>query len=387
MSHSMLPVYALALSAFIFNTSEFIPVALLTDIGADFSMKNEEVGMMMTIYAWLVAVLSLPLMLLTARIERKKLLIAVFFLFIMAHGVAYLATNFTVLLISRAMVATAHAIFWSITASLVVRVAPDGKGSQALGLLATGGAVAMMLGLPLGRIVGQVSDWQTAFLGIGLLGIGVVMVLGKTLPTLPATRTGDLSSLPKIVKNPSLIMRYLLLFLVVTAHFTAYSYIEPFVLMAGFSLNLTTAVLLLFGVAGILSSFVFGRFFDKWQHKMIWGAFFIMATSLLLLWSTTDIKPLWACVALLWGASTNMLGLSLQMQVLKQADNDKDVAMSLFSAIFNVGIGAGAAVGGLVVAKLGLPMIGMVGSVMVVLAILLFGLSQQSPTTPNPTQK
>lgn len=374
MHRPMLPVYVLALSAFIFNTSEFIPVALLTDIGTDFAMKNEQVGLMMTVYAWLVAILSLPLMLLTARIERKKLLIAVFGLFVVAHGVAYLASNFTILLISRIMVAIAHAIFWSITASLVVRIAPKGKGSQALGFLATGGAMAMILGLPLGRIVGQISDWQTAFLGIGLVGILVVLVLAKTLPALPATQTGDLSSLPKIAKNPALLGNYLLIFLVVTAHFTVYSYIEPFVLLAGFSSNLTTAVLLLFGVAGIVSSFVFGRFFDKLQHKMIWGALFMMASTLLLLWSVADVKPVWVGVALLWGASANLLGLSLQMQVLKGANDDKDVVMSLFSAIFNVGIGAGAVVGGLVVAKLGLPMIGVMGAVIVALAVAVFGL-------------
>lgn len=369
----MLPIYALAVSAFIFNTSEFIPVALLSDIGKSFAMTSDEVGLMMTVYAWLVACLSLPLMLATAKLERKKLLIGLFLLFALAHGVSFVANSFAVLLVSRAMVAVCHAVFWSITASLVVRLAPDGKGSQALGLLATGGAVAMILGLPLGRIVGQLSDWRVAFLGIGLIGLGVALLLIKTLPSLPAKSTGNLASLPKLAKNHSVTVRYALILLVVTAHFTAYSYIEPFVLMAGFSGTVATGVLLLFGVAGIVSSWVFGRFYDRLEYRLMWGAFFVMLMCLTLLWAVSSHQMVWLLVTMFWGACANLLGLSLQMQVLHGAGDDKDVAMSIFSAIFNVGIGGGALIGGLVLAKFGLSAIGMAGAMILVVAMVVFG--------------
>lgn len=377
-ARQMLPVYALALSAFVFNTSEFVPVALLSDIGADFSMKNEQVGLMMTIYAWLVAILSLPIMLATANIERKKLLTAIFILFIIAHAIAFFATNFTILLISRILVAICHACFWSITSSLVVRVAPDGQGSKALGFLATGGAVAMILGLPLGRIIGQLSDWRMAFLGIGIVAIGIVITLQKTLPHLPATQTGNLASLPTIIKNKPLIARYALILLIVTAHFTAYSYIEPFMLNIGFSENSTTLALLLFGVAGIVSSFIFGKFFDNWQQRLMWSAFIIMTTGLSLLWWAGNMLVIWLIIAFLWGGCANLLGLSLQMQVLKMANNDQDVAMSLFSAIFNVGIGAGAMIGGMVLANMGLINIGIAGATIMLLAISIFWVTTKS---------
>lgn len=377
----MLPIYALAVSAFIFNTSEFIPVALLSDIGKSFAMTSDEVGLMMTVYAWLVACLSLPLMLATAKLERKKLLIGLFLLFALAHGVSFVANSFAVLLVSRAMVAVCHAVFWSITASLVVRLAPDGKGSQALGLLATGGAVAMILGLPLGRIVGQLSDWRVAFLGIGLIGLGVALLLIKTLPSLPAKSTGNLASLPKLAKNHSVTVRYALILLVVTAHFTAYSYIEPFVLMAGFSGTVATGVLLLFGVAGIVSSWVFGRFYDRLEYRLMWGAFFVMLVCLTLLWAVSSHQMAWLLVAMFWGACANLLGLSLQMQVLHGAGDDKDVAMSIFSAIFNVGIGGGALIGGLVLAKFGLSAIGMAGAMILLVAMVVFGAKMKKSAT------
>lgn len=364
-------VMLLAFAAFIFNTTEYIPIALLSDIGTSFSMPVDKVGIMMTVYAWIVALVSLPLMLATAKMERKRLLVGVFTLFVASHILSAVATGFGVLLIARTGVALAHAIFWSITASLVVRLAAKDKRTKALGLLATGSALAAVLGLPIGRLVGQYLGWRASFALIGVLALICLVILWKILPNLPSRNVGNIKSLPDILKNTPLLLVYLMIILIVTAHFTAYSYIEPFMLnVVNFSANFATWILLMFGLAGIVASILFGRYYERMERSFLWLAMMAIALGLSTLFLFSDMSALWVINAFLWGIGATTISLVLQIQVLRLAPKATDVAMSIFSGVFNIGIGGGALLGGIVIAQMSLIHIGHVGAAVALLAML-----------------
>lgn len=372
-----LRVVTLAIAAFIFNTTEFVPVGLLSDIAESFHMQTAQVGIMLTIYAWVVAVMSLPFMLLTSQMERRKLLICLFVLFIASHVLSFLAWNFTVLVISRIGIAFAHAIFWSITASLAIRLAPAGKRAQALSLIATGTALAMVLGLPIGRVVGQYFGWRTTFFAIGMGALITLLCLIKLLPKLPSEHSGSLKSLPLLFRRPALMSLYVLTVVVVTAHYTAYSYIEPFVQnVAGLSANFATVLLLILGGAGIIGSLVFGKLGNRHASSLVSIAIALLVVCLLLLLPAADSEAHLAILSIFWGIAIMVIGLGMQVKVLALAPDATDVAMALFSGIFNIGIGAGALVGNQVSLHWSMSAIGYTGAIpacaALIWAVLIF---------------
>ncbi|AVH32710.1 sugar transporter [Vibrio fluvialis] len=367
-----LRVFALGFSAFIFNTTEFVPVGLLTDIAKDFDVPLASAGWMLTIYAWIVASMSLPMMMLTSKMERKTLLLSVFTLFIVSHGFSVIAWNFEMLVASRIGIAFAHAVFWSITASIAIRVAPPGKKTLALSVLATGTSLAMVLGVPLGRIIGQWLGWRVTFGVIGVTALLIMFALFRLLPNLPSLFSGSMKKLPELLRKPTLLGLYLFIFLLFTAHYTAYSYIEPFVKVVGqVSENFTTFLLLLFGGAGILGSVIFGYWGERANTKLLVSNTAVVMLCMVLLLLSANSPWGVSTLLLLWGTALMIVCLAMQVKVLNIDTNASDMIMSMFSGIINLGIGAGALIGAKVIHFSSLEAIGYVGSGFALLALLL----------------
>ena len=366
-------VVIMACAAFIFNTTEFVPVALLTDIGQSFDMQSSDVGLMMTVYAWTVMIMSLPAMLATGDMERKGLLLKLFVIFIIGHIISVIAWNYWILLISRMCIAVAHSLFWAITASLVMRVAPKNKKTQAIGMLAIGTSLATILGLPLGRVVGQLVGWRITFAIIAALAVVVMILIMRLLPNLPSKNAGSLSSLPILAKRPLLIGLYATTVIIVSAHFTAYTYIEPFMVQIGeLDPNLATIILLVFGVSGITASVIFNRLYRFGPTQFISGAMILLAISLTFMLVSASYIATMFTLAFIWGIGISCIGLALQMRVLQLAPDATDVASAIYSGIFNAGIGAGALFGNQITRHIGLEYIGFSGAALAMIALGIF---------------
>ena len=372
-----LRVFALAVAAFVVNTTEFLPIAMLTDIGRGFNMPEADTGIMITVYAWVVSLASLPLMLIAARAERRRLLLSLFAVFVAGHALSVAAWSFPVLLVSRVVIALTHALFWAITAALAMRLAPRGKRQQALGWLSLGTAMATVLGLPMGRIIGQLLGWRATFALIGILALGVMLLLAKILPRLESRNAGSLASLPQLARRPLLLGVYGMTILMVVAHFTAYSYIEPYVLrVTQMPPQTATAVLLVYGVSGMAASWLFSRFYPSRPNTTLLTAAGLLLFSLLLLNPLGGSTAAMFALVFVWGIGIAVASLSIIGHVMRYAADATDVANAIFSGCCNIGIGGGALLGGIVMRHWGLGALGWTGAVLAAGALAVFGWTQ-----------
>lgn len=362
-TRELLPLVALTLSAFLLNTSEFVPIGLLTDIAGAFSLSESGAGAMISIYAWAVALLSLPLMLAASRVPPRALIVSVLAVFCGGQVASALAPTFELLVASRLIVAAAHAVFWSVASPFAVRVAAPERSALAMSMIVTGTSVAMIFGLPLGRALGLALGWRMTFVCVGAAAAAALAGLIAFFPRLEAGEPFTLDRLPELARNRALMGLYLATILFATGYYTGYSYIEPFLQqVAAMPDALITAALTVFGVAGLVGSGLFARFFDAHRRPFLTATMLGMAAALLLLLPLAGVPAGPFAVCVIWGVSATAYNVAAQAEVIRSTSQAATpVAMSVFSGLFNVGIGTGSIVGGLVCDAAGPAGVGLVG--------------------------
>lgn len=362
----------LTVAGFTFNTSELMPIGLLTDIAYDFGVSEAYAGWLISIYAWVVALLSLPLMLLCARMDFRKVMLIIVTVFFVSHIGSVLSTGFWTLLASRIGVACAHAVFWSIAPSMAVVVAPGKDRATALSVMVAGGGIAMVAGLPLGRLLGLIAGWRITFAVLGVLAGLILYGIFRTTPHMPQNNSDSRRKdmLSEVMHNCELWMIYFITAVIVTGYYTGYSYIEPFLQqVVGMSPDNTTITLSLLGVAGLFASGIMSRWFGKYPHVIVLTASLAIPVCLLLMLPSSWLTP-WAVAPLcmVWALSLTMFNIAFQNEIILFAPDNQAVAMSIYSGIFNLGIGGGAFVGGIVCHNNAMFAIGYVGGLIALIA-------------------
>lgn len=370
----ILPLIGMTVSAFIFNTSEFMPIGLLTDIAKSFEITEAKAGMLITVYSWIVMLLSLPLMILASRIDYRRLFMGTVAVFGICQVLTVLSNSYGMLMVSRIGVACAHAIFWSIASPIAVRMASEAHQSKALSMVVTGTSVATIAGLPLGKMVGHYAGWRIAFLIVAVITFVVLVYMAFLFPKMDCGEPFRVKQLPQLFKNRSLVCVYIQTFLFVVGYYTSYSYIDPFLQqVAGMGNSMVTITLFVFGAAGLFGSFLFSKFYDKYRRGVLRTVMAALVVELLLLLPAAGKPGFMMALCALWGITVLMFNVSFQSETIQCTDEQSSsVAMSIFSGIFNFGIGAGSFLGGIVCDKGHISHLGFVGAVFAAISLLFF---------------
>lgn len=370
----ILPLIGMTVSAFIFNTSEFMPIGLLTDIAKSFEITEAKAGMLITVYSWIVMLLSLPLMILVSRIDYRRLFMGTVAVFGICQVLTVLSNSYGMLMVSRIGVACAHAIFWSIASPIAVRMASETHQSKALSMVVTGTSVATIAGLPLGKMVGHYAGWRIAFLIVAVITFVVLVYMAFLFPKMDCGEPFRVKQLPQLFKNRSLVCVYIQTFLFVVGYYTSYSYIDPFLQqVAGMGNSMVTITLFVFGAAGLFGSFLFSKFYDKYRRGVLRTVMAALVVELLLLLPAAGKPGFMMALCALWGITVLMFNVSFQSETIQCTDEQSSsVAMSIFSGIFNFGIGAGSFLGGIVCDKGQISHLGFVGAVFAAISLLFF---------------
>src|SRR6201996_9299973 len=172
----------LSLSVFAAVTTEMAPVGLLPAIGRSFAVAESTAGLLVSLYAVLVAVLAVPLTLATRRVPGKRLLLIAMGSYAVSNVIAALAPSLAVLAVGRALGGITHALFFSVFIGYATRLVPAAQTGRALALASVGVPAGFVLGVPLATTLGDAAGWGAAFFALAALTAVAGVLVAVRLP-------------------------------------------------------------------------------------------------------------------------------------------------------------------------------------------------------------
>ncbi|MFD4632879.1 MFS transporter [Streptomyces sp. NPDC058284] len=340
-------VLAVAAATFSVVTTEMLPVGLLTSVGSGLHVSDGTAGLAVTLPG-VVAGLAAPLLPVAARRADRRTVLALLMALLAAANVASaLAPAFGVLLAARVLVGVCIGGVWAIAAGLGARLVREENAGRATAVIFSGIAVASVLGVPAGTLLGELAGWRWGFAALAVLALAVAGLLRAVMPPLPAHEGLGFGAFPGLLRIGRLRAGLLAVTLLVTGHFAAYTYIRPVLeRVPGIGAGLISVLLLAYGTAGIVGNFAGGAVAVRTPRRALLAICSGLAAVVLLM-VPAGASPV-ATVALLvaWGLAYGGVSVSAQNWVMAAAPHAREAASALFAGVFNVAIALGAFAGG-----------------------------------------
>ncbi|MFJ4787866.1 MFS transporter [Streptomyces sp. NPDC088794] len=379
-------VAALMLAAFTFNTTENIPVGLLSLMADDLKVSLTAVGTLVTGYGLTVAAVSLPIVHTTRSVPRRHLMAGLLGLLVIASWVTALGSvSYGLLLAARVATALAQAAFWAVMGPVAVGLFPPERRGRVIGLLSVGGSLATVLGVPAGTWLGVRTDWQTPFAVLGALALVSLVAVAVLLPTSrPQDNPAAYGAAPDRRRFLTVLATTALS---VTGVYAGFTYIAAFLDdVSGFGEDAVSAVLFAFGAACLVGVTVTGPLLDRYPRATLVVPVTTQAVALIGLYAGGGSQVATVLLLMLLGASVGPVFMATQSQVLLTAPGRTETALAANSAAFNVGVAAGALLGGALLPLVEVRATVLVGGLLTVgaLAILTWPRSQVAAIAAEP---
>jgi len=363
----------LAVGGLFIGTAEFAAMALLPDMAETYGVDVPAAGNLISAYAVGVVVGAPLLAMLTARMERRKILMLLAGLVLIGNGLSASAGTFGLNALARFISGLPHGAYYGTAGLVAASMVPLERRTQAIGRVMLGLAAANLIGVPLVTWMGQVFGWRSAFGLVAGGGALMLLLLPFTVPTLPADDGASPRSELSAFKSKQVWLTLATAAIGFGGMFSVYSYITPTLTqVTGQSESSVPWFLALWGLGMVVGNIAGGWLADRSLTKsitgfLIWNAFFLSIFT----W-TAKSAPLAAVTLFLIGVGFALVP-ALQARLMDAAPKAQSLASALNHSAFNTSNAIGAWTGGLSISLgFGWASTGLVGGALAAGGLLIF---------------
>lgn len=380
-------LFILALSTFTIVTTELAPVGLLTPIANGLHASESEIGMTVSLYAWIGALSALFASVFLGNFPKKILLLSLTVVLFISNVWSATVSSYEVLLAARVVGALAHGAFWAMIGATAVAMVPTKYLGVATSIVFGGVSAASVFGVPLSNYIGLNFGWRQAFWLMSILSVVAFVGMMWVVPNISVKSTIGLGALKNVLRSSTLWKIYSATLLAITAHFAAFTFIEPWLqTQPALSAAFIPVVLFIYGIAGLAGNFLTGMLIDKYLKMTVSLSVLLIGIVLVALGLEAQSlsRPLVLAAVMLWGIAVSGIFVGFQTWVLRVAGEEAFPASAIYVSFFNAAIGIGASVGAWMVSALSLPALFVTAGVAIALSFLLVVfIPSDKPVTKN----
>jgi len=367
-------VLSMSLCVAMLIAAEFMPVSLLTPIARDLHATDGMAGQAISISGLFAVLASLSIARLTARIDRKPVLMALTLAMLISLVMIAMAPNFGLLMLARAVLGIVIGGFWSLATATVTRLVPPASVSRALGTMYMGNAVATAFAAPIGSYLGGIIGWRGVFWVLVPIVALNLWWHWRSLPAMPpqpgAAHVGPLG----LIKRRNVRFALLAVMLTFAGAFSAFTYFRPF-LEDQTHVSLPQLSLLLFslGLAGFVGTHGASIALDKHLYRLLgWSPFALAVVTVLLLQVSAMLWPV-AITLFIWGTLYSAIPVGWSAWMTHGVSDQAESAGGLIVAAIQLAILLGGALGGLLLDHLSIQATFIGSTILLVFASLIVG--------------
>jgi predicted MFS family arabinose efflux permease len=369
------PLVLLAACVFFAICTEMLPVGLLPEIGRGLDVSSSQAGVLVSLYAVLVAVMSVPIAAIAERWPRRVVLAGLLGAYALSNVVFAVAPNYAVAVVARTIGGLAHAGFFAVAVAAAVSLVDAARSGHAITVVMIGNAVALVFGVPLGTVLGTALGWRWAFgvlaVAVTALALAVLRVLPEQASPRQTARSTSRTPVLIGIRHPAVLVMASVITLLALGHFTMYTYVSPLLLHDGVARADVGVALFGYGCGGLLGLALAGAVVARRPDEALAADIVLMLLSLVLAAAVASTIGIFAIVVV-WGVAFGAFPTLTQTVMLRSAGEATDAATALVNATTNIGIAGGALLGSRLLAVLDVRALGWVGAALVAASLVVY---------------
>ncbi|GAF13310.1 major facilitator family transporter [Bacillus sp. JCM 19045] len=372
-------VYLLTVVSFVVGLVELLLGGILHLVAADLQVSLGQVGLLISVFSFVFALSGPILLTATASIERKKLTLWTLLAFLVANIIAVFSTGYAMLFIARILSAMSAALLISLCVTIASNIVTKPYQARAIGIVFMGVSASLVLGVPLGLMLGNAFGWRAPFVLIVILTalsiLFVLLLMEKIAPKPMISLRKQLRTLANI----KIVLIQLTSFFFLAGHLTLYAYLTPFLQSTlGLEGNAISLMYLLFGIAAIIGGGVGGILTDRiGPKKTIVSVISIFILSITSIPFVTSILPIFIGVMMVWSMLSWAITPAMQSYLITTSPETSDIQQSLNNSALHFGIAFGSMIGGVVIEQAYVELNALVGGALATFSLLIIILSMR----------